>query len=278
MPGTLFLVATPIGNLEDITLRARRVLSQAALIACEDTRHTAGLLSHLKISTRTVSYHEHNEQARAPELLERLLGGEDIALVTDAGTPLVSDPGYRLVHLAIANSIVVVPIPGPSAALAALAASGLPTSRFYFAGFLSAKRAQFRSELADLSSLEGTTLILYEAPHRIVEALADIAQVAGPDRPVVVARELTKVHEEFLRGSASSIHSALAARPSIRGEFTILIGPPAEQPPLPAEPDALREEVAGLTAAGVPRMDAIKEVARRHQLSKRDLYRMLEQH
>jgi 16S rRNA (cytidine1402-2'-O)-methyltransferase len=195
-------------------------------------------------------------------------------LASDAGTPLISDPGHRLVSLAIVNTIKVVSIPGPSALLTALTASGLPSSPFHFAGLLSAKRTQFRKELSELNELlQDCTLILYEAPHRILEALADVAEICGPDRPVVLARELTKVHEEFLRGTALSIQTQLAARPSIKGEITLLIGPAPAKPPEEVAPATLREEVAALVSQGTPRMDAIKEVARRHHLPKRQVYK-----
>ena len=275
MAGTLFLVATPIGNLEDITYRARRVLAEAGIIACEDTRHTGKLLAHFAIATPTISYHEHNEHSRSRELIEKLLAGTDVALASDAGTPLISDPGYRLVLSAIQHSINVVSIPGPSAVLVALTASGFPTDAFHFAGFLNTKQTQLRKQL-ELLKLQTCTIILYEAPHRIIETLSSIAEVFGPDRPVVVARELTKLHEEYLRGTAATIQTQLAARPSVKGEITVLIGPAPDVPPDPADPDLLRREVEALIASGTPRMDAIKEVARRHRLPKRDVYRTVE--
>ena len=206
MPGTLYLVATPIGNLEDITLRALRILREAGLVACEDTRQTRKLLDHYGIHKPTVSYHEHNEAVRAPELIETLASGVSVALVSDAGTPLVSDPGYRLVTHAIAKGIRVESLPGPSAALAALAASGLPTDEFHFGGFLPPRSAQRRKTLQRLKD-EPATLVFYEAPHRLLDTLADIEEVLGP-RPVVVARELTKLHEEFLRGTAAELRRA----------------------------------------------------------------------
>ena len=273
MPGTLFLVSTPIGNLDDITLRAVNTLRQVAVIACEDTRHSRKLLDHLGISTPLLSCHEHNEANRSQQLIERMINGDSVALISDAGTPLVSDPGFRLVEAALATSILVVPIPGPSAALAALSASGLPTDAFRFAGFLPAKRTQRRKALELLVEVEETT-IFYEAPHRILEALTDIEQVLGPDRPIVVAREITKLHEEFLRGTVSHVHKLLAQRAAVKGEITLIIGkigklakrtPPLEEPGLVAEVDQL-------LATGMPRMDAIKEVARRHNLGKREVY------
>jgi 16S rRNA (cytidine1402-2'-O)-methyltransferase len=269
--GVLYIVATPIGNLEDITLRAVRVLREADLIACEDTRHTRKLLDHFGIATPAISYHEHNEAARATELIEKIEGGANIALVSDAGTPLVSDPGYRLVAAAVAAGIAVVPVPGPSAATAALAASGLPTDSFRFCGFLPPKATQRRKALEQLKS-ETCTLIFYETPHRIIEALEDVAAVMGA-RPVVIARELTKLHEEFLRGAAAELRAQLAARPSVKGEFTLLIGKsekPAEAGDTPVE-DAVRE----LERQGISRMDAIKQVAKARGLSKRDVYRLV---
>ncbi len=270
MPGPLYIVATPIGNLEDITYRAVRVLREASLIACEDTRHTRNLLEHYGIRTPTISYHEHNETERAAELVARMLAGESVALVTDAGTPLVSDPGYRLVSAAILNQIPVLPIPVPSAALTALAGSGLPTDAFHFGGFLPHKPGQ-RAKVLEALAGEEATLVFYEAPHRILEALEAIEAALGP-RPVVVARELTKVHEEFLRGAAGEIRDRLAAREAVKGEFTILIGKATQPPP---DHTPMNEAVEALVRAGAPRMDAIKQVARRRGLSKRAVYDQL---
>ncbi len=267
MPAALYLVATPIGNLEDITLRALRVLREADLIACEDTRQTGKLLRHFEIVDKPmVSYHEHNEAARARELLAKLEAGASIALVSDAGTPLVSDPGYRLVTAAIGAGIPVVPIPGASAVLGALAAAGLPTDAFRFCGFLPPKSGQRKKALEALRG-EGCTLVFYEAPHRIVDALSDIAAVYG-DRPVAVARELTKLHEEFLRGTAEEVRAQLAAKPLVKGEITLLIG--KGTPVIAATP--VEDAVRDLEQKGVPRMDAIKQVARERGLSKREVY------
>ena len=265
MAGVLYIVATPIGNLEDITLRALRVLREADLIACEDTRHTRKLLDHFGIAKPAVSYHEHNEAARAAELVGRLEGGENIVLVSDAGTPLVSDPGYRVVRAAIDAGITVVPIPGASAVLAALAASGLPTDSFRFCGFLPAKSSQRRKILEQFSN-EESTLVFYEAPHRVQDALEDVAAVMGA-RPVVVARELTKLHEEFLRGTAAEIREKIVPR----GEIVLLIGkgePVADDTPI-------EDAVRALEQKGMPRMDAIKQVARQRGLSKREVYRLV---
>src|ERR1700730_10121145 len=213
-PG-LYLVATPIGNLEDITLRAMRVLKQADVIACEDTRQTQKLLNHFGIATRTTSYHEHNEMTRAPELVLELEQGSRIALVTDAGMPGISDPGFRLISLAIRHRVPVVPIPGASAFLSALVASGLPTDSFRFSGFLSAKRGQRRAMLESIRE-SARTQVFYEAPHRVKEALEDIVEILGGQRQVVIAREVTKLHEEFLRGHAEQILETLKARGDIK--------------------------------------------------------------
>ncbi len=270
MAGLLYLVATPIGNLEDITYRAVRVLKEADLIACEDTRHTRTLLDHYDIRTPTISYHEHNEVERAGELAERLRAGAAIALVSDAGMPLVSDPGYRLVRAAIESGIPVQPVPGASAALAALAASGLPTETFRFCGFLPSKPGQ-RAKALEALAEEHATLIFYEAPHRILEALEAIENALGP-RPVVVARELTKIHEEFLRGTAAQIRAQLAERDAVKGEMTVLVG----RASAPAPDDTpVDEAVDALMRAGTPRMDAIKQVARRRGMSKREVYEKL---
>ena len=220
MPGLLYVVATPIGNLEDMTFRAVRVLKEANLIACEDTRQTRKLLEHYDIHTPLVSYHEFNESERSQELAARLLAGDTIALVSDAGVPLVSDPGYRLVRAAVENGIPVQPVPGPSAALAALSASGLPTDAFHFAGFLPAKAGQRAHALSALAE-EEATLIFFEAPHRIIEALEAIEATLGP-RPVAVARELTKVHEEIYRGLISQSVAHFSSQ-APRGEITLVV-------------------------------------------------------
>ncbi len=272
LSSALYIVATPIGNLEDITLRALRVLKECDAIACEDTRQTRKLLDHFDVPSKPLlSYHEHNEVERTADLLTRLQGGASIALVTDAGTPLVSDPGYRVVAAAIAAGIPVVPIPGPSAALAALSAAGLATDAFRFCGFLPPKSSQ-RRKVIEEHARESCTLIFYEAPHRILDALEDVTAVLGA-RPVVVAREVTKLHEEFLRGTAEEVRTQLAARPSVRGEITLLIGK-ANAPSVDTTVSA-EDAVRALEAAGVPRMEAIKRIARERGLGKRDLYRDL---
>jgi 16S rRNA (cytidine1402-2'-O)-methyltransferase len=268
--GILYIVATPIGNLEDITLRAVRVLREVDWIACEDTRQTRKLLDHFGIAKPMVSYHEHNEAGRAAELVEKLANGGSGALVSDAGTPLISDPGYRLVQAAIAATVPVVPIPGVSAVVSALSAAGLPTDAFRFCGFLPPKSSQRRKTLEQWKA-ESATLIFYETPHRILEALEDVTAVMGP-RPVVVARELTKLHEEFLRGTAAEVQKVLASRPSVKGEITLLIGKTDEVQP---DDTPLEDAVRAAEQQGLPRMDAIKQVARQRGLSKRDVYRLI---
>ena len=271
----LYLVATPIGNLEDITLRALRILKEVDQIACEDTRHTQKLLSHYNIRKPLVSYHEHNELTRAPELVVAMEQGAQIALVSDAGVPLVSDPGYRLVTLCLRHRIPVVPIPGPSALLAALSASGLPNEEFLFAGFLPARSGERRRALERLR-IEDRTIIFYEAPHRIEETLIDAHEILG-DRPACIAREVTKLHEEFRRGSLAELAASLAEKPA-RGEITLLIGPvPAE------EKSALRDTSQSLAdrveelirQAKLDRKEALKLAAKERGLSKRAAYQEL---
>jgi 16S rRNA (cytidine1402-2'-O)-methyltransferase len=264
-------VATPIGNLEDISFRAVRTLKEVDRIACEDTRQTSKLLNHYGISKPLISFHDHNERERAEELVGLLEAGENLALVSDAGTPLIADPGYRLVRLAREHSIAVSPIPGASAVLAALSASGLATDSYLFRGFLPAKSGQRRRALEELRERD-ETLVFYEAPHRVLETLEDIGEALGR-RPLVVGRELTKIHEEFLTGSAGDIRSSLAARPAIKGEFVILVGKgDATVGALPVE-----DAVAELLRQGVPRMDALKQVARRYGLSKREVYKQFDE-
>jgi len=271
--GCLYLVATPIGNLEDITLRAIRVLKEADLIACEDTRQTQKLLHHYGIRKEMVSYHEHNELTRSPELVIELEQGAKIALVSDAGTPGISDPGHRLVTLCLRHHISVVPIPGPSALVAALAASGLPTEEFLFVGFLP-PRAGARRKALDALKAESRTLIFYEAPHRVVETLADASEILGP-RPAVIAREVTKIHEEFLRGPlAELLESARKRAP--RGEITLLIGPGDPQMQKVDSSMPLKQRVEQLEAeAGIDRKAALKQAARERGLGKREAYKQL---
>ena len=279
-PG-LYLVATPIGNLEDITLRGLRVLRSVDRIACEDTRQTAKLLGHFGIRTPTVSYHLHNENARAGELIEALKAGGRIAVVSDAGMPGIADPGATIAAEAIAAGIDVFPIPGANAALSALIASGLPSERFAFHGFLPSKEGQRRTELEALRGLmnvsrEAATHIVYETPHRIVDALADVVAVFGAEQPVVLARELTKLHEEFLRGTAAELLANLKARPSVRGEMVLLLGGIAKgaSGDSPGAETSLAAEVAGLMAAeGLSEKDALKRVAKARGIGKSEAYR-----
>ena len=272
MTGILYLVSTPIGNLEDITLRALRVLKEADLIACEDTRQTRKLLDHFGIAKPTISYHEHNEAARAKELAEKLAAGASVALVSDAGTPLISDPGYRLVKAAIGANIPVVPIPGASAAMSALAGSGLATDSFRFCGFLPPKQTQRRKTLEALRE-ESCTLIFYEAPHRLMESLADMEAILG-ERPVAIARELTKIHEEFLRGTPASVRADLAGRVSLKGEITVLIGKQEESAAgTLADQAAAEQEVRALERQGMARVEAVKQVAKARGIPRRELYR-----
>lgn len=266
---TLYLIATPIGNLEDLSPRAARLLAAVAVIACEDTRRTAKLLAHLGVHTPLLSYHQHNEPRRADELVARLQAGQDVALVSDAGMPLVSDPGLLLVRAAIAAGIAVVPVPGPNALLAALAASGFPPEPFYFAGFLPAKPAA-RQRLLAAWRQRPETIIFYEAPHRLLAALADLEAAFAASRPLVVARELTKLHEEIRRGSIPELH-AYFTRQEPRGEFTLLLGPgAAAAEPLPAE--AARRMQAAVAAGLDPKL-AAKQIARDLGLPRAEVFR-----
>ncbi len=271
----LYIVATPIGNLEDITMRALRVLREVDLIACEDTRHTRKLLTHFKIATPLISYHEHNEYERAVELVNKMASGLTLALVSDAGMPLVSDPGFRLVSEAITRGIAVVPIPGASALITALAASGLPTNDFMFAGFLPPKQKARRARLAQLSVIH-TTLIFYEAPHRIKQTLEDACDVLG-NRECALGRELTKLHEEFLRGSLAEITERLKAR-DVKGEIVLLIAPPleSEQAKSPIKSGSILEDMEALISAeGINQRVALKRIARLRGLTKSEAYRLM---
>ena len=279
--GGLFLVGTPIGNLEDITLRALRTLREADLIACEDTRQTQKLLNHFEIGTRTTSYHEHNEITKAAELVRRMEEGIRIALVTDAGIPGISDPGYRLVELSIRHGIPVTPVPGPSAAVAALAVSGLPTHTFQFVGFLPAKPTQRHRFLEQLAGSPVTT-IAFESPRRILAALRDVRTVLG-ERPVAVAREMTKLHEEFLRGTCSEVIATLEQRPTIPGEITVIlapggpVGPASMQASETVRELPVRERVEQLMGEQeMSRMEALKTIARERGISKSEAYRRFE--
>jgi 16S rRNA (cytidine1402-2'-O)-methyltransferase len=265
--GTLYLVGTPIGNLEDITLRALRVLGAVSLIAAEDTRHTRKLLDHYQIQKPIISYFEHNEAARVARLVERLQL-DDVALVSDAGMPGISDPGYDLIQAALASDVRVVPVPGPSAPIVALAASGLPTDRFLYLGFLP-RRANERRRLFASIREEPGTLVAFESPHRIVEALQDAESELG-DRPATVARELTKLHEEFIRGSLSDIVRRLQAHPP-RGEMTLLVGGGTS----PVREIDANTRAAELIASNQPIADAAGQLARETGLTRRDAYRLL---
>jgi len=274
-PG-LYLVATPIGNLEDITLRAVRVLKEADLIACEDTRQTQKLLNHYGISTRTSSYHEHNEMTRSAELVLDLEGGARIALVTDAGMPGISDPGFRLIALAIRHHIPVVPIPGASAFLAALVASGLPTDSFRFGGFLPPKSGQRRQMLESIRT-SPRTQVFYEAPHRVTEAVEDVVEILGSERHMVIAREVTKIHEEFLRGRAAAILEILRARGEIKGEITLLIGRAEESERTAPAAVNVRQRLQEIMAeAKLDEKAALKKVAKEMGVSKSEAYRELQ--
>jgi 16S rRNA (cytidine1402-2'-O)-methyltransferase len=272
MAGTLYIVATPIGNLEDITLRALRVLKEADLIACEDTRHTRKLLAHYQINTPTISYHEHNERERSVELVKKLEAGQNIAVVSDAGTPLISDPGFRIVQEAIERAISVVPIPGPSALIAALSAAGLPEREFTFVGFLPARRTARRARLAELAGVP-STLIFYEAPHRIKETIDDARELLG-NRDCVLAREVTKLHEEFVRGRLSEIELSDGAT---RGEMVLMIGPPldSEQPEAPQLTSILERTEQIVRIGGLDQKAALKQAARERGISKSEAYRRL---
>jgi 16S rRNA (cytidine1402-2'-O)-methyltransferase len=294
-PG-LYLVATPIGNLEDITLRALRVLRSADRIACEDTRQTQKLLNHFAIRTPTVSYHRHNEAARAASLVAELKSGARIAVVSDAGTPGIADPGGQIAAAAIAAAIPVFPLPGPNAAISALIASGLTNSltdadpatnpeQFTFHGFLPAKEGQRRTALEALKDRvpqvsilrpgNAATQIFYEAPHRILATLADIESIFGPTQHIVIARELTKLHEEFLRGPISEIRATLAARPSVRGEIVLLFTP-APAAATESAATTIAAEVRALTQQGLSEKDALKQIARTRNIGKSEAYRELQ--
>ena len=271
MPGTLYLVGTPIGNLEDITFRAIRTLGEADVIAAEDTRHTGKLLRHFQIKTPQISYHDHNTQQRIPQLVERLHKGEAIALVTDAGMPGISDPGYELVCACIAEQITVVPIPGPSAVVTAVAAAGVPCDRFVFEGFLPTKGKARKERIAELKS-EPRTVVLYESPHRLVKTLGALGKALSLNRRIALARELTKRYEEFWRGT---IGEAIAHYETMvpKGEFTLAIAPAVQVAPTPSESEIVTA-LQNLIAQGLSRTEASKRIAERTTLSKRDIYQI----
>jgi len=272
MTGTLYLVATPIGNLQDITLRALEVLRTVELIACEDTRHTRKLLNHFRISNKLISYHEHNERERAEDLADRLLNGESIAVVSDAGTPGINDPGFRVVERAIEVGAAVVPIPGAVAFVNAIAASGLATDSIFFGGFLPGKKSERRARLKEVSSIPAT-LVFYEAPHRLAKSLADCAEVLG-GRKAVVARELTKVHEEFIRGNLVEL-SESSLNP--KGEIVLLIERAQQKGAVQTDgsASAIAERVSELELSGMSSKSALKHAAKEFGLSKSAAYRLL---
>jgi 16S rRNA (cytidine1402-2'-O)-methyltransferase len=277
MTGTLYIVATPIGNLADITQRALQVLREVDGIACEDTRHTRKLLNHFGIDTRTISYHEHNERERAAQLCALLIEGKNVAIVSDAGTPLISDPGFRLVNLAIEKGIPVVPIPGASALVTALSASGLPSDQFYFAGFLPARANARQARLEELRNVPAT-LIFYEAPHRITATLRTALEVLG-DREAAIARELTKLHEEFARGKLSRLAEAFAKAENARGEIVLIISGALSDRPVDQNrenvPNRLAERVRELESEGVDAKMALKTAARELGLKRDQAYRLM---
>lgn len=272
--GKLYVVGTPIGNLEDITLRALNTLKTSDLIACEDTRRTQKLLNHYEIRTPTISYHEHNEMTRAPELVLEMEQGSVISLVSDAGTPVLSDPGFRLVHLAIRHRITVIPVPGPSALVAALTAAGLPMNEFIFSGFLPPRRSARRKALSALTGFD-KTIVFYEAPHRIIESLRDIRDILG-EREMAIAREVTKIHEEFLRGSITQIRDLLKKEP-VKGELTVILGPGGARRESAEGGVSVREEVERLKASeGLDERSALKVIARARGISRSEAYRQLQ--
>lgn len=276
MAGTLYIVATPIGNLEDITQRALRVLGEVDVVACEDTRRTRVLLNHFGIKTKTISYHEHNERERAEQICKLLVAGKNVALVSDAGTPLINDPGFRLTNAAIESNLVVVPIPGPAAFVSALVASGLPSDQFFFAGFLPARGNARRAKLEELRAVPAT-LVFYEAPHRIAATLADALEVLG-NRPAAVARELTKIHEEIARGSLRDLVQRFGD--GARGEMVLLIsglgineaGTTQETAPASRR---LSERVSELEREGLDAKAALKRAAREVGMKRAEAYRLL---
>ena len=273
-PG-LYLVATPIGNLEDITLRALRVLRSVDRIACEDTRQTQKLLNHFEIHVPTVSYHMHNEAPRTEELMAELKQGARIAVVSDAGTPGIADPGGQIAAAAIAANVPVFPIPGANAALSALIASGLSTETFTFHGFLPAKAGQRKTALEELAR-DGATHIFYEAPHRIVDTLADVEAVFGAAQYAVIARELTKLHEEFVRGPVGELRAQLAARPAVRGEIVLLLQLQPGEVVSSAQQTIATEVAALMQSEHLSEKDALKRVAKNRGIGKSEAYRELQ--
>ena len=270
--GILYLVGTPIGNLEDITLRAIRILKEVDLIAAEDTRHTGKLLRHFQITTPQISYHEHNQEHRTTELITKLQQGQNIALVSDAGMPGISDPGYLLVKEAIANSINVVPIPGVSAGITALVVSGLTTDRFVFQGFLPVK-GRTRSDRLEEVATETKTTIFYEAPHRLLTTLQDLADALEPTRNIVIARELTKLHEEFWRGDLAGA-IALYRERQPKGEYTLVVAGANKNQNILLSESQLKEELQQLLQQGLTRSQASRQLAKLSTLSRQEIYRL----
>lgn len=269
MAGILYVVATPIGNLEDISLRALRILKEVDLIAAEDTRHTRNLLTHYDIHTALTSYHEHNEKTQAAKLVEKLRRGENIALVSDAGTPAISDPGYRLVVEALRSGVSIIPLPGPSAVATVLSASGLPTDRFVFEGFLPAKKQERETRLQSLRA-ESRTVVFYEAPHRLQESLVDMLHLLG-DREIVVAREVSKIHEEYLRGTIGEVIAQLGER-EVKGEITVVVRGSSGESRVSEE--ELKAEIRRLVDDGVGAKQISELLGTRYRLAKREVYQL----
>jgi 16S rRNA (cytidine1402-2'-O)-methyltransferase len=273
MLGKLYLVATPIGNLNDMTFRAVETLKSVSVIACEDTRHSRKLLTHFGISNKLVSYHEHNEAERAEDLIKHLTNGDSVAVVSDAGTPGISDPSFRIVERAIEAGVEVIPIPGASAFVNAVAASGLPTDSIFFGGFLPSKKGERRKRFLEIADIPAT-IIFYESPRRIAAALIDAADVLG-DRAAVVAREITKLHEEFSRGSLSDLHSKFSSA-TVKGEIVLLIDRVRDHRPNESGSLSLPERLEQLQAEGIDRKAALKKVAKEFGMSKSEAYRIIQ--
>lgn len=272
MTGSLYIVSTPIGNLGDISLRALEILKSVDVIACEDTRHSRKLLNHFDINTKLISYHEHNENSRSDELVKLLIDGRSIAIISDAGTPAINDPGSVIVRKAIESGIAIVPVPGAAAFLAALTVSGLSTESFYFGGFLPSRTGERRRRLTAVRSVPAT-LIFYETPHRIAKSLLDCAEILG-DRPAAVFRELTKIHEESFRGSLFSLNKTFA-NASFRGEFVLIIDKAGDETAV-RDGSSLKERMAEIVANGVEKKVAMKQLARELKISKSEVYRRLQ--
>lgn len=272
-PGTLYIVGTPIGNLDDITFRAVKILKSVDAIAAEDTRHTGKLLQHFQITTRQISYHQHNKASRHQELLDRLSQGESIALVSDAGMPGISDPGYELVELCVKKGLDIIPIPGVTACITALSASGLPTDRFVFQGFLTTKN-QLRNALLEQFNTESRTIILYESPHRLRRTLQEFKEALGKDRAIVIGRELTKLHEEFWRGNIAGAIEYFGGDRPLKGEFTIILGGSSETKIPIMSDEEIKAELKKIMSEGISRSQASKILANKITLSRRHVYQL----